>query len=116
MSGPNETGNVVVSFTDELKVVERFRPDGKLWKREHFNEQGLHHNPNGPALENWWPNGQKKVELFCLIGRIHNRLGPAETLWNENGDLDFQQFFIDDELVTEEEFVARTSTKSAGKR
>ena len=106
----------VVSYKDGLKVVEQFWEYGQLRRREHSDELDLPDNPNGPAIEFWWPNGQKRFESFFINGIRHNSLGPARIQWSENGDVEFHQFFIDDQMLTEEEFLSRQQTKSAGKR
>jgi hypothetical protein len=126
-----------------INMRETFWPNGRIKKRVLSLADGKIHNPNGPALEEWYEDGRNKTRVFCVDGLFHNLNGPAREEWNEDGSHEQafyihshlhntlgpalevvekdgrvrdRKFYIHNHEITEDEFLARGQTKSAGKQ
>ncbi|MCP3681123.1 MAG: hypothetical protein GY861_00395, partial [bacterium] len=52
---------------------------------QHKNSKGQLHNTNGPAVVEFYADGQKKSEVYYINDKLHNTNGPAFISWYENG-------------------------------
>jgi hypothetical protein len=95
-------------------ALEEWYEDGRN-KTRAFAVNGKHHNPNGPALEDWYEDGSY-AQAFYIHGQCHNTLGPALAMFEKDGRVRDRKFYIHDRELTEDEFLARGQTKSAGKQ
>jgi len=62
------------------------------------------HNPNGPAYQSWYENGQMKYETYWVDGKRHNPNGPAYQSWYNNSEIDCKEYYIDSKQISEELF------------
>ena len=85
-----------------LTIKETHYLNGQIRTRDCRNAQGQLHNPTDPAYESWFSDGQLSYQQFWLNGKLHNPAGPANQSWLENGELDYQEFFLNGEEFVEE--------------
>jgi hypothetical protein len=78
----------------EPKIREEFWPNGQMRLQSYFFE-GTFHNPNGPAFQTWHPNGQMDYREYRVYGVYHNLNGPAYECWSEDGELMYRMFRVD---------------------
>jgi len=82
----------------ESKCVQSFWENGKLKSEEFFNSEGKRHNESGPAIRLWNENGQLWREEYWLNGELHNAAGPAYREWHENGQLAAESYWLNGEF------------------
>lgn len=81
-------------------VIERY-PDGTLKTEKRYFEGKLHHHKL-PAVIEYYPNGKPRLVCWYAEGKIHRPLneGPALILYDENGNIIEQKFFIKGKEIT----------------
>ena len=57
-----------------------------------------YHNENGPAFIQYYSNGVKQFEGYCINDKDHREGGPASIDWNEDGSLSEELYFIKNTL------------------
>jgi hypothetical protein len=95
-------------------AFEEWYEDGRI-KTRAFWVDGERHNLKGPAWEEWYEDGSH-MQTFCIHGQWHNTLGPALEIVEKDGRVRVRRFFIHNHEITEDAFLAREQTKSAGKQ
>lgn len=70
----------------------------------YLNFKKQYHNSNGPALVSYDKNGNVNREEFYIENKFHNLNGPAYVSYYKNGDKKNQIFCIEGKKLTEEEF------------
>ena len=79
-----------------LKIEETYYPNStQILSRRCYNAQNQLHNPAGPAYEFWYEDGQLSFQEFWLNGARHNPAGPAVQTWYSDGQPDYQVVLID---------------------
>ena len=87
-------------------------PNGQLKRIEVSNESGQLHNPNGPAYQAWYANGQERWREHWIDGQRHNPNGPTYQTWYENGQEGWREYWLEGKEITEEQFNARKSKEA----
>ena len=87
-----------------LTITETYYPNGQIESRIYHNAQGQFHNPNGPAIESWYEDGQIYYQVFYLNDELHNHANPAVYFWREDGHLFYQKFYLNGEELTEQDW------------
>jgi len=95
MEGPHlieyyETGQVSRQEWREdnrpYKTVEYYS-NGREKSEAWFDIEGSYSRSDGPALTEWWENGQVSVVKWMLGGMMHREEGPAIETWFANGQV-----------------------------
>ena len=71
-------------FINKPEIREKFYPNGQK-KSEIWYLNGKWHREDGPAYQFWYENGNKKYEEWWLNNKFHREDGPARQGWYENG-------------------------------
>ena len=83
-------------------MEEELWPNGNIKSREYFNDNGQLHNEQGPAVVSWYKNGQLCYQEYYINDQLHNEQGPAVKVWYENGKLEWQEYYINDQQHNEQ--------------
>ena len=75
--------------------------NGNIRKIAVKNENGHFHNEHGPAIQEWFENGQEWHRAHWINGKRHNKYGPAVQIWYKNGQEECREYFINDEFHNE---------------
>ena len=68
-----------------------------IWK----NENGEHHNENGPAVIQYDQNGNVSYKEWYVNGEHHNKNGPARIAYYENGNVKYKSWYINGQCHNE---------------
>jgi len=74
-------------------VYYKFYDDGSLQSLEFKNICGYHRD-DGPSAQYWYENGQLFYQEYYINGKLHRVDGPAYQYWYSNGQLQCQYYFI----------------------
>lgn len=75
-------------------AIKEWYPNGQLKKRI-YREYNRLHRINGPAWEEWYENGRLRVREYRQHDQLHNITGPAYIEWYPNGELKSCYYYID---------------------
>lgn len=76
------------------KFKSNYYPNGKLESVCYYNESSLFHREDGPAVIEYFMNGDIAYELFYFNGNFHREDGPAVIRYKRKGELDHKSFYI----------------------
>ena len=83
-------------------MEETFWPNGNIKSRDYYDDNGQLHKEDGPARQRWYENGQLDYQSYYINGQRHNDKGPASEGWYENGQLDYRSYSINGQLHNEQ--------------
>ena len=89
--------------------VEHF-DNGQIKWLEIRDEDGKLHNPDGPAIQYWYDNGQEIRRVYWLHGERHNPDGPAYQSWYGDGTQEYVAYWLNGKQLTEAEFNKQKDT------
>ena len=75
-----------------LYADAQYSDDGQMLYMEHYYEHS---------------NGQKKSESYYILGMMHNENGPAHKEWYSNGELKYQEYWLDGIEYTKSEWILK---------
>jgi len=96
-----------------IKIFEKFNepevkidyyPNGQK-KSEIWSLNGKYHREDGPAYQKWYKNGQKRYEEWSLNNKYHREDGPAYQTWFENGQKWYELWYLNDKPHSREDWV-----------
>lgn len=94
--------------------VEYFEGTDDFEFIEYFNEKGELHNENGPAFTEFFVDQNKSThrsrEQYYLNGKLHNNKGPAQIGWFPDGELWYEEFWLNGKELTKEEWLKECQT------
>jgi len=71
----------------------KYYPNGQK-KSEIWSLNGKYHREDGPAYQWWYENGQKDYEWWYLNGKYHRDNGPAVQRWFRNGQKEYEWWLL----------------------
>ena len=74
-------------------AVQQWYPDGSLMKKE-WLQNGWHHRIDGPAMQQWNVNGRLRWEEWSQNGRTHRTDGAAVHEWGSDGTAAPDRWFM----------------------
>ena len=77
-------------------AIQRWFENGQEECREYWID-GKYHDPHGPTYQEWYKNGQEKCREYRVEGRLHNSEGPALQIWHENGQEKCREYWFNGE-------------------
>ena len=89
--------------------VEHYE-NGQIKSLVILDGDGKLHNPDGPAYQHWYENGQEERRVYYLHGKLHKPDGPAYQSWHENGQERYKLYYLHDKQLTEAEFNEQKDT------
>ena len=69
--------------------------NGELTQKIKYNDASQYHNDSGPALIEYYPNGQISQQSFYKENKLHNTAGPAVIGYHEDGSKKLEYWFVD---------------------
>jgi hypothetical protein len=90
---------------NKIKVIkDYYYPSDKIkYKSYYFGK--LRHREDGPSYQEWYENGQKKVEIWWVYDEIHREDGSAYQDWYENGQKRSESWYLNDKIYSRDEWV-----------
>ena len=86
-----------------LKTFENKEPEKKVEYYDNGNiKSRKQHREDGPAVEEWYENGQKSLESYVINNNFHREDGPAIIEWYENGQKIREAYYINDKRHRED--------------
>ena len=94
-------------------------PDGPAYQHWYANGQencreywlhGKRRNPDGPTIQRWYENGQESCRSYWAHGKQHNPDGPAYQYWYANGQESCRAYYLHGRELTEKEFNEQKDT------
>lgn len=67
-----------------------------------YRYEGIRHREDGPAVVQYYKDGNKKYEAWSINNRPHREDGPAKIWYYENGNKEIEEWWIDNELHRED--------------
>jgi hypothetical protein len=59
---------------------------------------GVKHCVDGPAIINWYPNGDKWYEEYYIYGDLHCIDGPAYKRWYKSKNIAYEAYYVNAKL------------------
>jgi hypothetical protein len=66
---------------------------------EYKNKYGELHNPNGPAYIEYFPNGNIHYEEYFINGKQHRENGPAFIWYRKNGTIRIEEYYLNGKWI-----------------
>ena len=87
----------------ELYCEKTYR-NGKLRSVCYYKDETKQklHREDGPAITQYYENGNKKYDKYFIEGKLHREDGPAITQYYENGNKKYDKYFIEGKLHRED--------------
>jgi antitoxin component YwqK of YwqJK toxin-antitoxin module len=94
-------------YVDDSDSLTLHREDGPAvlnWyengnvMREHYCIEGKLHREDGPAQRYYYEDGSIKWEAWCVNGQIHRLDGPAFILYREDRSVEKEEYFVNDKF------------------
>ena len=76
-------------------AVEEWYEDGQKEEEKYFLNNKIHRE-DGPAYQKWDYYGQKTEEWYCINGEYHREDGPSIIHWYANGNNYIEKYYIND--------------------
>lgn len=90
--------------------------DGKLKMRRFSSEGKLCREPNaGPALEEWYPNGQIENRIYYFEGLFDRDDGPAHKRWYKDGSISNVRYYKKGKLQSSRAYLSGELYESCDK-
>jgi len=80
-----------------MNIKVEHHKNGQIKRLEIRDENDKLHNPDGPAIQEWYENGQEEYRAYWLHGKLHNPCGPAIQCWYENGQEECRSYWRHDD-------------------
>ena len=87
---------------ESINPIISHYPNGKKELVAYLNKDNELHNENGSARQEWYKNGQKKLEQYYINGKLHREDGPAIIWWFEDGKKHSESYYINDKYHRED--------------
>ncbi len=68
-------------------------------KIDRWDQHGLLHRENGPAVIKYWEDGTTKKEKWYKRGKLHRIDFPAKIEYYKNGEVTMKSWYIDSKLI-----------------
>ena len=72
-----------------------YHTNGHIYTITHRNTYGILHNNMGPAHIQYYDNGQKEYEQYWVDSNYHNDKGPAIIKYFKNGQKELEEYWVD---------------------
>jgi hypothetical protein len=76
-------------------------------EEEWLDKDGEFHREDGPACTTYYENGNIKYENYYINGNKHRENGPAYVSYYENGNIKFKIYYLNDKLCTNENYLKK---------
>ena len=93
-----------------MSIKVKHYDNGQIKWLEIRDENGSLHNPDGPARQEWYANGQEERRAYYLNNVLHNPDGAAFRRWRLDGGELYRAYWLNGERFTEAEFNEQKDT------
>lgn len=83
------------------EMTKEYYPNSNLYTENWRNENNKLHRVDGPARIHY-KNGNITIKEWFINGMAHRAYGPSDIFYNENGSIDFTNFYYNSYDYVEE--------------
>jgi antitoxin component YwqK of YwqJK toxin-antitoxin module len=96
-----------------IEVKKGYYDNGNIYSESHYLGEKLHRE-GGPAFVSYdYDTGSiVEVEVYYLDGKLHREDGPAIIYYDEDGNIEYKEYWLNDEELTEQEWFNQISIEN----
>ena len=92
-------------------AIQTYDPrDGRKIREVYYEHGNCHRDDGRPADITFFDDGNLLREEYFVNGKRHNENGVAIVSYNRDGSINAQRYYLNDELLTHEEWLLKTSS------
>jgi antitoxin component YwqK of YwqJK toxin-antitoxin module len=96
-----------------IEVKKDYYSNGNIYCESYYIN-GERHREDGPAFVSYdYDTGSiVEVEVYYINGKHHREDGPAVIYYDEDGNIEYKEYWLNDEELTEQEWFNQLSIES----